>query len=322
VAGRITRHRLRVAAEPATWTTLAGAARWARAAPCSTPDPCPAPGTGIAVRWPTRYESPFAHCFTDPIREGLAALATVEPADIAQHHHGVVVTEMSDGGPAVRVAYDWEDLPAVKAACADEVDVYFKLQYQRGGYPGHANIVPGGYVTDALFLYRNWCRLRRLRSTREPNCDVFARFGMRAGAPLRRAALELLAADGRIAFRGGTRTTLHKRYLAEMARARVCVDLPGRGPFCCRLVEGLAMGCCFVAVRHGAELPRQLRDGVEIVYCADDLSDLADLCHGLARDPERRRAIGCAAARFFDENLHPVSLAAYHLRVAFPRAIA
>jgi glycosyltransferase involved in cell wall biosynthesis len=176
-------------------------------------------------------------------------------------------------------------------------------------------VSPGGYITDKPFLYAHWCRLRALRGRSRATSEVFGRYGLRFGGPVREAAIEQLRADERFDYSGGTRRTHHTRYLREMARAGVCVDLPGQGPFCCRLVEGLAMGCFIVAARHAAEMPVQLRDGVEIVYCQEDLSDLADLCAEYAHEEGRRQPLEAAAARYFDENLHPVRMAERYLSV-------
>jgi hypothetical protein len=195
------------------------------------------------------------------------------------------------------------------------MDVYFKLQYLRGGYSGCANVVPGGYVTSSSFLYEHWCKLRRIRQSSTAGADVFGRFGTRYSASLRRAAMAALESDRRLAYSGGTRPTQYTQYLREMARARVCIDLPGQGPFCYRLVECLAMGCCIIGPRHATELPVDLRDGLNIVHCNDNLEDLADLCVSYARDVGKRAAIEAAAATYFDEHLHPVRIAERYLDI-------
>jgi hypothetical protein len=174
---------------------------------------------------------------------------------------------------------------------------------------------PGGYIADKPFLYAHWCRLRALRESSRPTSEVFGRYGLQFGGPVRAAAIERLRSDGRFDYGGGTRRTHHTRYLREMARARVCVDLPGQGPFCCRLVEGLAMGCLMVAAPHAAEMPVELRDRVEVVYCQEDLSDLADLCAEYANDESLRAPVEAAAARYFDDHLHPVRMAERYLRI-------
>jgi hypothetical protein len=98
-----------------------------------------------------------------------------------------------------------------------------------------------------------------------------------------------------------------------MARARTCLDLPGQGPFCHRLVEALAMGCCVIGPRHATTLPVDLSPGENVVHCADDLHDLPDLCALYSRSLEDRTRIGRAAAAYFDRYLHPVRLTNMYL---------
>jgi hypothetical protein len=314
LGGARLRHRLRLASDPKTWTATAGNVGWRRQASCPGPTVRRA-GEPALVRWPLSYEHPVAAFFVRPIREGFESIATVTEAEITQPHEGIVVIEVDHGDGPRRVALDYYDFTLVNPECAAEVDTYFKLQYQRGGYPGFENVWPGGYITDKPFLYAHWCRLRALRRRSRPTSEVFGRYSLRFGGPIRTAAIERLRSDGRLDYSGGTRRTHHTRYLREMARARVCVDLPGQGPFCCRLVEGLAMGCLIVAPRHAAEMPVELRDRVEVVYCRDDLSDLADLCAEYVQDESLREPVEAAAARYFDEHLHPARLAERYLRI-------
>jgi glycosyl transferase family 1 len=312
---RTLRRRMAIAADPRTWTAMAGDARWRLGAACPSPGPREQHRPRAIVRWPVRYEHPLAAVFLRPVREGLERVASVHEAAVPQEHEGIVLIEVDRGDGARRVAIDYHDLTLVNRECAATVDTYFKFQYQRGGYPGLPNVLPGGYVTDKPFLYAHWCRLRRMRLRTPPSSEVFGRFGLLYSGPVREAALALLRSDRRIAYAGGTRRTHHTRYLREMARARVCVDLPGQGPLCCRLVESLAMGCLIVAPRHAAELPVPLRDGVEIVYCREDLADLVGLCLAYARDEGARAPVEAAAARYFDEHLHPLRIAERYLRV-------
>jgi hypothetical protein len=301
---------------------MADNARWRGQDRCPGPSRQQAADPPTLVSWPARYEHPIAAYFLQPIRDGFEAVASVVTAEIPQPYRGIVMIELDHGDGPRRVALDYYDFAFVNPECAAEVDTYFKFQYQRGGYPEFANVSPGGYVTDKPFLYAHWCRLRALRRQTRPTSEVFGRYGLRFGGPVREAAIERLRSDGRFDYLGGTRRTHHTRYLREMAGAGVCVDLPGQGPFCCRLVEGLAMGCFIIAARHTAEMPVKLRDGGEIVYCAEDLSDLGDLCAEYARDESRRLPIEAAAARYFDEHLHPLRMAERYLRVVRDRPAA
>jgi glycosyltransferase involved in cell wall biosynthesis len=148
--------------------------------------------------------------------------------------------------------------------------------------------------------------------------DVYARFGtfnIGSSNTIRRKAVALLQRDGRFEFTGGTSLALYMQYLREAARARVCIDMPGNGPFCFRLVEYLAMGCCVVGPRHATAMHADLRDREHIINCRDDLSDLADLCMHYVENDQAREAVAANAARFFDEHLHPAQLADHYLRV-------
>ena len=60
---------------------------------------------------------------------------------------------------------------------SDQRNVYFKMQYLRGGY-GSSHIHPGGYIClhPALYRYRwNW---RRLRSRATESYDVHGRLAL------------------------------------------------------------------------------------------------------------------------------------------------
>lgn len=75
--------------------------------------------------------------------------------------------------------------------------------------------------------------------------------------------------------------------LKEIARARICIDLPGNGPICHRQIDYLAVGACVIGPKPPVALPVELRDGEEIVYAKPDLSDLLERCEQVGR---RRRA--------------------------------
>ncbi len=265
------------------------------------------------VTWPLAYQHPNAGPFVRAAKQGLSIVADLSHGEIAQPYEGVVLLEISCGSGQRKVALDYFDRTHVNERCAADVDVYFKMQHLREGYPDQSHVAPGGYVTGSLFLYRNWCRLRASHRRSRSQVDVFGRFGLRFSRDLRCRALALVSGDPRFTFAGGTKHTKESWYLREMARARVCIDLPGQGPFCFRLVELMAMGCCVIGPRHAARLPVELRPGIEIVHCADDLHDLPDLCAQYSADEDARTTIGDAAAAYFDRHLYPTQLARYYI---------
>jgi len=311
--------RFRLATDPTSWRASLTDARWRRDGSCAQPSTRATTAQCTTVYWPTRYQHPNAAPFGRPIRDGLGAIAKLVAMEIDQPYEGIIIFAVDIDGDLKRVAIDYFDFTFVHKRCASEVDTYFKLQYLPQGYPDSPNVLAGGYVTSSSFLYTYWCRLRALRDKRSPSADVFARFGLRYSTEIRRAAINLLDSDPRIAYGGGTRPTRHSVYLREMATAKVCVDMPGQGPFCYRLVECLAMGCCIVGPRHKASLPVSLSNGVEIIYCADDLSDLVDLCASYAQDEARRKPVEVAAAKYFDDHLHPIRIAERYLTIICDR---
>ena len=240
----------------------------------------------------------------------------VEPRPIPQPFTGIVVFEIRYQTATIPVAVDYYDYKPINGECLEQVALYFKMQYQRSGYDD-PRIVPGGYIAGQQALYDYYRQLRELRR-RPPTSDVYARFGMlnmRSSTAIRGQAVELLQRDGRFKFAGGTSLALYMQYLREAARARVCIDMPGNGPFCFRLIEYLAMGCCVIAPRHATTMHAELRDGEHIIYCRDDLSDLGDLCAHYVENEQAREAVAANAARFFDEHLNPAQLASHYLHV-------
>jgi hypothetical protein len=301
-------------ASPSAWQASAAKRVWKAGGPCSPTAPAPLlPDAPACVGWPTQYEWPHAARWVMPLREGLSRLTDVSPRAIEQPYEGIVLLEVAfgDEGPQ-RVAVDYYDYTFVNERCLGEVALYFKMQHLRDGYRD-ARIVPGGYVASSRSVYDHYCRLREL-GRREPRFDVYGRFGTRYGADVRRRAVETLQGQTRFGYAGGTSLVSHMQSMREAARARVCLDLPGNGPFCHRLVDYLAIGACVVAPRHGALLHARLRDGEQIAYCREDLADLADVCARYVEDEQARARIGAGAARFFDEHLQRTQLAAYYLR--------
>ncbi len=309
----VSRRTATLASNPAAWQALAAEQGWRLRGPCPPPrEPVRVAHAPTTVFWPTEYQHVNAAGFVQPLHEGLAALVALQPQPIPQPYEGVVMLGVGYGDVRFPVAVDYYDYPFVNEDCLGEVSLYFKMQHLRSGYPD-PRVVPGGYVAARRSLYSYYCRLRELRQ-RDPRYDVYGRFSLRFAADTRSRAVAILQEETRFAFSGGTSLALYMQSLRDAARSRVCIDLPGNGPFCNRLVEYLAMGCFIVAPRHAANMPVELEDREHIVYCRSDLTDLADLCAHYLDDTPGRRRIALNAARFFDEHLYPTRLASYYLQ--------
>jgi hypothetical protein len=309
----LNRRTLALAARPATWRAGIAQQAWRlqrQDAPNS--DLRGAAGTPV-IHWPAQYRHENIAKFADPVRAGLGMLASVEPRAIPQPYKGIVVFDVEHQTETFSVAVDTYDATSIERDCLEHVALYFKMQHLRTGY-GDPKIVPGGYIAGKPALYDYLPRLRDLRR-RPYKFDVYGRFGTMFSADIRRRAVALLQEDNRFKFTGGTSLTLYMQALREAARARVCIDMPGNGPFCFRLVEYLAIGCCVIGPRHATTMHEDLLDREHIVYCKDDLSDLPDLCMRYLHNHEAREAVGANAARFFDEHLNRLKLGSHYLRL-------
>ncbi len=244
----------------------------------------------------------------------------VELVDIHQPVGSVVITELVGRGRTYPVAIDTYDFPSFQdVELVKRCLVYFKLQHRRGGY-GIPQVVPGGHLTDKGTMYWYLPYLRQLRDRRDFSCDVYGRFGLRFNADLRRHAVGVLSAQQRVAFQGGYKRVPRATFLKEIARSRVCIDLPGQADaISLRLISCLAVGACIVGPRPKNELNATLVDRVHVAWTRDDQSDLVDLCEYYVKNEDAREQMASEARHFFDRYLHAESLAAYYLHMCVSR---
>jgi hypothetical protein len=268
----------------------------------------------FALVWPQAYSwAPFAIWF-EPLREGLAARARMERA--AQLRPPIRNCEIVDAlfaGETYPVVIDCGDSSDIDEEQAGRALVYFKMQYRREGY-GRPNVVPGGYGPGmGARIDSVLPALRALRDRRAFAHEAHARFGAAFGYDRRKPFLDALAGDGRFALTGGFKMLRPSAFLAEVARARVVIDLPGQGDFCFRFVDYLAIGSCVVAARHGVRMPVDLVDGRDVLF-VDTPAQAADACAHLLADPARVEAMAQAARAYYDRHLTKSALAAYYAR--------
>ena len=276
IAGR----HFQYAARPGTWRHVERRLRWALTASSGATrvplswDVESARRGGMGIRWPERYGRANAPGFIEPIRRGMATHIPMETGALEQPPGNVVRAEILVGSRRFDLVIDYDDQLELNQS-ALVADLYFKMQYRRGGY-GMAAVLPGGYVCTQPALYRHARRWRELRYRRPPKCDVLGRFRVQWADPIRANALELLDSQDRFQFFGGSRAVWWGEYMDEMCTARVCLDLPGNGEICYRLVEYLAVGACVIGPELDAELPVPLRSGEHLVRVSRDLSAHTD----------------------------------------------
>lgn len=272
----------------------------------------------VTIRWPARYQWPRAHLWVDTLLYGFRRRLKVEVTDFEQPFRGTVLFQFVRGGKAHDVAIDYSDYPDVNEESARRCPVYFKMQHRREGY-AQGNVLPGGYVPDGRKIYLHLPRLRKLRDRRDFAFDVYGRFSTEFAGETRKRAVEILRAQNVFKFEGGLTKVSYVEFLKEVARARICIDLPGEGDFCHRLVNYFAVGACVIAARHGNTLHAPLVDREHIAYAKDDFSDLVRLCQYYLEHEEEREEMCRRSRRFFELNLHKDNLTAYYLRSCLDR---
>jgi hypothetical protein len=265
----------------------------------------------MRIRWPSHYGWANAENWMGPIRTGIAAHIPIENADLAQPVGNVVVFEAAVDGTVRRVAVDYDDKLDLNA-CASEVDLYFKLQYRRDGYDNPA-VRPGGYVSPHMSLYRHANRWRALRDASPPSLDVLGRFGLKWAQAIRGQAIAMLRDQDRFQFEGGAASVWWGEHMDEICSARVCIDLPGHGEFCYRLVEYLAVGACVVGPELAAEMPVPLQSEVHLVRVPRSLEGLVEWCERLVTDTALRTSIQRHAVDYFDRYLALPQLGGYYV---------
>lgn len=321
----ITPHRRRLLKNPSTYQSLAIDAAWSLGRERREPVPLSWPLdpdrlAGVSVHWPTTYlsgtagvqpqaESRMARRLAS-LRAAMGEMVTSDARDIPQPYPSVVLFTVDIEGETHEVAIDQSPYLPVNDECADRCLLYFKRHFRSEGYP-QQNVVPGGFAPlDHVKLHRH---LHRLRQRDRLVYDVYGRFSPHFSPEVRGPVLEILSRQSRFGFEGGSQLTMYTQYLRDIARSRVCIDVPGEGPLSYRLVEYLAVGACVVAYPHHARLHVPLVDREHVVYVKDDLSDLVELCAYYIDRPDERRRMVENSRGFFDKYLHRDQLSAYHL---------
>jgi len=278
---------------------------------------------GVAIRWPANLDWPPAQNWVEPLFYGFRSRVPVVVEEIPQRLAGTVVIRFCRGHRSYPVALNFSDYPDVIHLTRDDGEsrrlaLEFKMQYRISGYDT-PSIVPGGFVSGSALVDWYASVPRRLRLRRQFAYDVYGRFGLEFATEVRRHALETLRNQSRVRFYGGEAKVSYRDFLTEIARTRVCIDLPGNGPFCFRLVNYFAVGACVISAPHAARMPAPLIDGTHIIYTRPDLSDLIDLCEHYVADDAAREAVMMASRDYYRRHLHWRSLSDYYLRTMLDR---
>jgi hypothetical protein len=264
----------------------------------------------VVVRWPW-IEWKARRMIGAHVRFWLSRYVRTVDAEIAQPYDRVINFEVDIRGRRHTVMVETSDYPELNETAYENAELYFKMEFASAGYGDRERLLPGGYTPNDLAIYRYLPRLRALRDHAPPLYEVSGRYGL--SMEKRRKPLEILRGSSRFSYYGGEGKVRYSRYLREVARSKVCIDLPSMSSVTFRMIDYLAIGSCIVGPPHTNTLIEPLVDGEHVAYCKPDYSDLEDVClHYLEHDDERRRLIRNSRA-FFDTVLHPRQLGAYYV---------
>lgn len=274
----------------------------------------------VRITWPRSYQWPYALGWVEPLLEGFKRRVPVTLANIPQPFTSTVVIQVCRGKQTHRVAINCSDYPDLihLHTPGAALDLEFKMQYLHGGY-GESAIIPGGFVANSMLIDWYARRPQRERDRQRFHWDVYGRFGTQFGTHVRKKAIGMLQEQRRVRFYGGHHKVHFTKFLNEIAQARVCIDLPGNGPFCFRFVNYLAVGACVISPPHATTMPEPLVDRKHVVYTKPDMSDLVDLCEHYVNDTRAREAVMYNARQYYRRHLHWRSLSGYYLRTMLDR---
>ena len=265
----------------------------------------------VVITWPSVYEWAPSQRWGEQIRAGMARFVTIRVEAVPQPYQGVICFTLTHRGRTFRINLEYSDYLPVNEEAYEHAHLHFKMQWGLDGYGDRPRLVPGGYLTNDQKIYAFLPRLRQLRDTAPPLHDVHGRFGL--SLEKRRKALQILAASREFRFLGGQSKAPYGSFLREVARARICIDLPSYSPITFRLIDYLAIGSCVIGPPLESRLHVPLEDRVHLVHCKRDYSDLEALCVYYLENEAERRALVMNSRRFFDQYLHRDQLAAYYL---------
>lgn len=265
----------------------------------------------IRIFWPSSYPWPLTHKWLFPLLVEFQRNFVINFKPMPAYENAIFI-EIEVDGKIYPIAIDAFDKVEINEYCAAEVMIYFKMQYAIEDY-ALSNIMPGGFIPAYSNIYLYLDKARKLRDRQTYLYDAYGRFGSRFAKTIRGQAVEKLSSQTRFSYQGGIGRVSYKESLFEAAQSKVCVDLPGYGPLCFRLIDYLAVGACIIAYPHQAKLPAPLAPGREIIYCREDLSDLNDLCEFYIHNGKEREAVAQAARTYFDTNLCRPKLASYYI---------
>ena len=78
------------------------------------------------------------------------------------------------------------------------------------------------------------------------------------------------------ALEGSRKIRRYSLALREVARSKICIDLPGNEDFCFRLIDCFAVGACVIGPKHRTNAARTFGRTQHMAYAREDVSDLVE----------------------------------------------
>ena len=272
----------------------------------------------VRITWPAAVDWLPSANIVETQKYALSKLGVLDVQHTKQDQEGVILLPcMVDERPHL-IVLDYSDYPDfINSRALADCSLYLKMEHAARGY-ADPRILPAGYSVTGLDYYRFYAQYRARYANRR-QIDVVGRFGFQFQETIRRKAIQLLSDAPDINYVGAGGKVRYSRFLREVASARLCLHMPGNGPFTHRVAEFLGLGSCMISIRFTTSLHVPLEPGVHYVEVADDLSNLIERCrHYLANDEEREQ-IARNGSELFDRYVHCDQLAAYYLRTIIDR---
>jgi hypothetical protein len=265
----------------------------------------------VVVRWPW-VEWKARRLIGEQVRYWLSRYVRVEDAEIPQPYDKVINFEVVIRGKRHVVMVETSDYADLNETAYADAELYFKMEFLKEGYGERDRLFPGGYTPNDLAIYKYLPRLRRMRDELPPLYEVSGRYGL--SMEKRRRPLEILKGARSFTYYGGEGKVRYSRYLREVARSKVCIDLPSMSSCTFRLIDYLAIGTCIVGPPHTNRMIAPFEEGVHVAYCKPDYSDLEEVCAHYLEHEEERLALIRNSRAFFDTYLHPDQLGAWYVK--------
>ena len=271
------------------------------------------------IQWPVSSPREGFKLFCPDLRVGFERFVPVTQIEIPQPYPGVAIFQVQVHDRTFEVAVDFRDYAEViQQEALERVAVYFKMQFSHAGYADlgrdSGKLIPGGYVTSSSATY-SYIRSLRVHADKSVKpWEVYGRFGLRYSRETRERAIKILQAQNQFRYHGGAGRVRYSRTLTEMCQAQVCIDLPGNGDFCMRLVDYFSIGACVVGPPHRTVFHVPLEQGKHVAHCKSDMSDLVAICSYYLENREAQETLVQNTRLYFDRFLHRDQLAAYYLQ--------